>query len=52
MPKADISVFDFFCGCGGLSLGLAQAGMEPVFALDKDADAVSTFQANFRFFRF
>nr|VFJ88222.1 MAG: DNA (cytosine-5)-methyltransferase 1 [Candidatus Kentron sp. H]VFJ90237.1 MAG: DNA (cytosine-5)-methyltransferase 1 [Candidatus Kentron sp. H]VFJ96592.1 MAG: DNA (cytosine-5)-methyltransferase 1 [Candidatus Kentron sp. H] len=42
-----IEVFDFFCGCGGLSLGLAQAGMKPIFALDKDMDSVSTFDANF-----
>jgi DNA (cytosine-5)-methyltransferase 1 len=42
-----IRVFDFFSGCGGTSAGLRDAGMEVVFALDLDADAAATFQANF-----
>jgi DNA (cytosine-5)-methyltransferase 1 len=42
-----IRVFDFFSGCGGTSAGLREAGMEIAFALDFDADAAATFQANF-----
>lgn len=42
-----IRVFDFFSGCGGTSKGFEQAGLEPVFALDFDADAVRTFKTNF-----
>lgn len=42
-----INVFDFFSGCGGSSKGFEQAGMEIVFALDQNADAIETFQTNF-----
>lgn len=45
-PESGIKVFDFPCGCGGLSLGLEQAGMKPVFALDKDPEAMATFRHN------
>nr|VFK21242.1 MAG: DNA (cytosine-5)-methyltransferase 1 [Candidatus Kentron sp. LPFa] len=45
-PKSGIKVFDFFSGCGGLSLGLARAEMKPVFALDKDPEAIATFRRN------
>lgn len=38
---------DLFAGCGGLSLGLTQAGMEGVFAVERDAMAFRTFAANF-----
>nr|VFK80526.1 MAG: DNA (cytosine-5)-methyltransferase 1 [Candidatus Kentron sp. SD] len=44
LPK--VKVFDFFCGCGGTSLGLARAEMKPVFALDKDPEAIATFRRN------
>lgn len=40
-------VFDFFSGCGGTSLGLRQAGMTPVFALDCDKDSTETYKKNF-----
>ena len=40
-------VFDFFCGCGGSSLGLQTSGMEIVFGLDIDPDAGRTYRANF-----
>lgn len=43
----NIAVFDFFCGCGGTSLGFQKAGMEIAFALDIDPDAQSTFTTNF-----
>ena len=38
---------DLFSGCGGLSLGLSQAGWRGLFAIEKAADAFETFQANF-----
>lgn len=38
---------DLFSGCGGLSLGLSMAGMEGVFAIEKDPMAFETFEANF-----
>jgi len=41
------SFFDAFCGCGGFSLGLEQVGLECVGALDSDARAVESFNANF-----
>lgn len=37
---------DVFAGCGGLSLGLMQAGMTGRFAVEKDAFAFSTLEAN------
>lgn len=38
---------DLFAGCGGLSLGLTQAGMNGVFAIERDSMAFRTFAANF-----
>lgn len=38
---------DLFSGCGGLSLGLAMAGLEGQFAVERDAMAFETFAANF-----
>ena len=38
------TVFDLFCGCGGLSLGLEQVGMKIQWANDCWADAVQTFR--------
>ncbi len=43
----NVKVFDFFSGCGGASCGFRAAGMEIVYALDRDADAESTFTKNF-----
>lgn len=37
---------DVFSGCGGLSLGLGNAGWEGVFAVEKDPMAFSTFKHN------
>ncbi len=42
-----LSVFDFFSGCGGTSRGFQNAGLIPVFALDHDPDAATTFRKNF-----
>jgi DNA (cytosine-5)-methyltransferase 1 len=38
---------DLFAGCGGLSLGLAQAGWKGAFAIERDPMAFETFSANF-----
>lgn len=38
---------DLFSGCGGLSLGMAMAGWQGVFAIEKASDAFKTFEANF-----
>ena len=42
-----VRVYDFFAGCGGASRGFQAAGMDISFALDHDADARASFQANF-----
>lgn len=39
-------VVDLFCGPGGISEGLKQAGLETVYALDKDRAATDTFAKN------
>lgn len=41
-PKA----IDLFCGCGGLTLGLKQAGFKVLGAIDIDDLAVQTYRAN------
>lgn len=41
-----LRVVDLFCGPGGISEGLRQAGCDTVFALDNDKQAVETFAAN------
>lgn len=41
------SFADLFAGCGGLSLGLSQAGLEGKFAIERDPMAFETFAANF-----
>lgn len=41
-----VKAADLFCGAGGASLGLMQAGIEMQFALDADADACATYRAN------
>lgn len=37
---------DLFAGCGGLSLGLAQAGLRGQFAIERDPMAFDTLQSN------
>jgi DNA (cytosine-5)-methyltransferase 1 len=41
-----VKVLDLFCGCGGLSLGLQQAGYEIALGIDVWEDALSTFRHN------
>lgn len=38
---------DFFCGCGGASEGLRQAGFDVVLGIDVDPQASETYKANF-----
>tara|TARA_B110000503_G_scaffold93852_1_gene141531 strand:+ start:320 stop:1561 length:1242 start_codon:yes stop_codon:yes gene_type:complete len=39
-------VIDLFAGCGGLSLGLEQAGFEPVFVNELNINAMGTYLLN------
>jgi len=44
--KEKIVFADVFAGCGGLSLGLLQAGLEGRFAIERDKFAFATLRAN------
>jgi DNA (cytosine-5)-methyltransferase 1 len=44
---AEYKFIDLFAGCGGLSLGLSQAGLKGLFAIEKDQMAFDTFSENF-----
>ncbi|MFC1709764.1 DNA cytosine methyltransferase [Candidatus Omnitrophota bacterium] len=44
--KNNLSFADFFCGCGGLSLGFEKAGFELFLANDIDRDSIDTFNHN------
>ena len=41
-----LKVIDFFSGCGGSSLGIEQAGLEMVLAVDLWEDACKTHELN------
>ncbi len=43
----EIVLADFFSGCGGTTLGFANAGIAPTFAIDWDPDAAATYRLNF-----
>jgi len=45
MPRP--SFIDLFAGCGGLSLGLSLAGLQGLFAVERDGMAFRTFEDNF-----
>lgn len=45
-PSTAYNYIDVFSGCGGLSLGLGEAGWSGEFAIEKDAMAFSTFSHN------
>ena len=40
------TAMDLFCGCGGLSLGLMQAGIKVVAGVDNDPAAITVYKAN------
>jgi len=42
-----VDVIDFFCGCGGTSAGLRDAGMNIIAGIDFDNVALKTFKRNF-----
>lgn len=46
MEKKSLKVVDLFAGCGGLSLGLEQAGFVPVFVNELNQDARTTYIQN------
>ena len=41
-----VNYIDIFAGCGGLSLGLCNASLKGLFAIEKNKDAFSTFNYN------
>ena len=43
----DLTCVDLFCGAGGLSRGLHNAGLRPLFAVDSDPAAGVTYSRNF-----
>lgn len=44
---APLGTVSLFCGAGGLDLGFARCGFEPLLAIDSDDAACRTFQQNF-----
>ena len=46
MNTKKMRYIDLFAGAGGLSLGLFNAGLQGVFAIEKNADAFSTLKHN------
>ncbi len=47
VPCFPLRTIDLFAGCGGLTLGLHQAGHQLLFAIEKDPMAFETFETNF-----
>ncbi|MFD3460928.1 DNA cytosine methyltransferase [Nocardia fluminea] len=47
MDPKEVSVIDFFSGCGGTSQGFKDAGMNIVAGIDFDRDSAETFRNNF-----
>lgn len=46
MNTKQYTVIDLFAGCGGLSLGLYQAGWNGIFAIEKNPNAFETLDYN------
>ncbi len=47
MNKRTHTAIDAFCGAGGLSLGLKNAGFDVIAAFDNDGPSVATYKENF-----
>lgn len=45
--KRPLTCLELFCGCGGFSLGMEQAGFQTLAAVDADPAAVAVFRRNF-----
>jgi DNA (cytosine-5)-methyltransferase 1 len=45
-PQISLAMVDLFAGCGGLSLGMENAGFTPVFVNELNPDAMDTYLAN------
>jgi DNA (cytosine-5)-methyltransferase 1 len=43
---AHLTSIDLFSGCGGFTLGLAQAGVHTLAAIDASAQALAVFRSN------
>lgn len=46
MTEQKLTYIDLFAGCGGLSLGLCNAGWKGLFAIEKSPDAFQTLEHN------
>ena len=46
-----LTMIDLFAGCGGLSLGMENAGFEPIFVSELNKNAMSSYAANRPFFQ-
>ena len=46
-----LTMIDLFAGCGGLSLGMENAGFKPIFVSELNKDAMSSYVANRPFFQ-
>lgn len=47
MTAARFKFIDLFSGAGGMTLGFRQAGLEPIFAVEKEPDFAATYAENF-----
>ncbi len=43
-----LKAVDFFCGAGGMSYGLSQAGVKILGGIDQDSDCGETYKNNLR----